>query len=699
MKRRLLGISIVVLVGALLVLLLPTSGRPPSVVQNGSSIGWHTTSSPPIDPRQADIPFGYRSQWLQPWRGYLDTPPATTLRDGLGINFNPPTQGPLVADTLRLLARSGIRRARIELPWNAMDYEHPAQLSPAELPVFRAELLDMKQLGIRPLILLNSNSGGPTPSVPLPIRLVRPALAGSRTIVVDSSTARQIVPGRSGLDAPALQAGTLFTAVGPGGVVRVSKPLASPLAAGAQAGSTLRYAPFAPPVLLNGTPNPVFRQTMNGWLTYVAGVARWVKSTLGDTKFDLEVWNELSFGSEFLSQNAYYAPLPPGKPADLPTLLLADTVRYLRNPSLGLADVAITDGFASQTPFPAGSTSPPGLSALSKHPYQSQPLQFPQNQLISAIRPLDARAQPDYSGGATTSDPARDHFIPHYDAFFPEYYLSALQTETLTRDLSPQTSEIYGVRHGRFAAPAGGNPVGVWLTEMGTDLSRVGLRPQAAGETKLGAGDREHILAKATLRTYSAFINKGVSAVYLYAAFSPQFGLVDDAFVNAAAAGRAPPESGGVVLDALRRFAGTLADAQPIMHHRPLRLEQIADREQRVQFRGDGTAGHPSLYDRDVLAFLPFQLSTHSWIAPTYVMTRDIVHAYRGGTSPTRFDLPGEPFRIRVGGVDARTARVSLYDPLSNKAIPARIVTRSLDTVTIQLQVTDSPRMLRITDG
>src|ERR1019366_8410117 len=43
----------------------------------------------PIDTRYLTrVPFGSSSFWLQPWRAYFDTWPASTLTSSLGINFN-----------------------------------------------------------------------------------------------------------------------------------------------------------------------------------------------------------------------------------------------------------------------------------------------------------------------------------------------------------------------------------------------------------------------------------------------------------------------------------------------------------------------------------------------------------------------------------------------------------------------------------
>ncbi len=147
------------------------------------------------------------------------------------------------------------------------------------------------------------------------------------------------------------------------------------------------------------------------------------------------------------------------------------------------------------------------------------------------------------------------------------------------------------------------------------------------------------------------------------------------------------------------RFAETVRGAGRIGRVRALSLQRVADRYQHTQFKGPGTAGEPSLYNRDVLTFLPFQMSAHSWVAPTYVMTRDVTHVARPGGGANRFDLPEEPYQLTIGGVNGRRATVGLYDPITNKRAPARIVTRRRNSITIELLATDAPRMLSITDG
>ena len=82
---------------------------------------------------------------------------------------------------------------------------------------------------------------------------------------------------------------------------------------------------------------------------------------------------------------------------------------------------------------------PARVTALSHHPYAGRKA-FPPTRPKGT--PLNALGLPDPGD-----------FTPAYEACFPEYFASALQTETIVRDMAPLTTRIYGVAHGRFARP------------------------------------------------------------------------------------------------------------------------------------------------------------------------------------------------------------------------------------------------------
>jgi hypothetical protein len=174
-----------------------------------------------------------------------------------------------------------------------------------------------------------------------------------------------------------------------------------------------------------------------------------------------------------------------------------------------------------------------------------------------------------------------------------------------------------------------------------------------------------------------AYVHQGVGAIDFFAAAGDDYGLAPSAFLSGQQAQPGEP------LSALQRLSTALALARKRPRARPLSVESVADAAGHTQFTGDGTAAHPSLYDRDVLAALPFALADRDWVVPIYVMTRDLRH-----------DLPAEAFRVSLGGLDGRRARASLYDPLTGRFEPLAISARRRDGLTVDLRATDSPRLL-----
>src|SRR5215831_3492095 len=108
----------------------------------------------PIDPKfLSGAPFGTSSFWIQPWRSYLDTWPASRLLESLGINFN--IRSSEAEATARLLQESGFKLARIGIGWGAVSYEDPSKF--VNETGLRAKLTALKKHGLRPLILLNAD--------------------------------------------------------------------------------------------------------------------------------------------------------------------------------------------------------------------------------------------------------------------------------------------------------------------------------------------------------------------------------------------------------------------------------------------------------------------------------------------------------------------------------------------------------------
>lgn len=738
------------------------------------------TVTDPIDPRfLTDVPFGARSFWLQPWRAYLDTWPASRLSEGLGINF--PENPAFAQATARLLHESGFRLARIQIGWSTISYEDPTEFAARHLRSIETRLQAMREYGLRPLILLYAGSEDPTPFKTAKLETLADAPEGATTVKLSAPSAAQVVPGRTGFNNLTFHGSpdVLITSVSSGGVATLSRPLTSSLPAGVHGGSTLRFAPFQSPTLPGGASNPTFHETLQGWLQYVAAVSRLATRVVGPGNFDLEVWNELTFGSQFLNAGNYYAPgTAPGEPGGqsesggggggseaeegegaegeeggegeeaegeegaeggeegqegggaglkargagasaraakpvkkvignaIRDALLDETVAFVRNPANGISPaVGITDGFASETPFPSGADAPPGLTALSKHPYTGAK-EFPADLRADHVRPINALGGRD----TATRGGFEPLFTPTYQSLFPEYWLSATSTETLIRDIAPFTTKVYGFPHGRNVGPPGGPPVQKWITEFnqipahGIVMEPDGVTPASGAAATLSAADKAHFQAKVALRSLVSNIAKGVAREYFYHAAPGPFSLVEEGFFKALEAdpGAYPGFAlGGPTMTALRNLLAHFEGPGPGGPARQLTLTSIEQEGDHAQFQGDGSAQHPALYDRDVLLVAPFQSAPSSFVIPFYVMTRDLLTLYEPSASPSdvrRFDLPDETFRITLGNLPEGGGEptVSAYDPLLNSQTPARLLARSGASATFEVAATDYPRLLSV---
>jgi hypothetical protein len=150
------------------------------------------------------------------------------------------------------------------------------------------------------------------------------------------------------------------------------------------------------------------------------------------------------------------------------------------------------------------------------------------------------------------------------------------------------------------------------------------------------------------------------------------------------------------VANLTKQLSGSIATSSP----QQLTLLAIANQSDNAQFQGNGTTATPSLTDRDALAFFPFQKSPGKMIAAVYVMSRDLSHEYTSSPAPgsTPYDQPPETFRITIGNLNGATTKTAgVYNPLTGTSVGATIVSRSANSVVVQLPVTDSPRLLKLT--
>jgi hypothetical protein len=592
---------------------------------------------------------------------------------GIGIQWNVSNSAnqELVA---QMLAKHGFARARVEISWNNLDFDDETKVIPSSATNFRAQLLALKKYGIRPLILLNGHHGQPCPIKFVERPIAADARAGDTTVQLNDVSELKV--GYSGLsylnDDKA--AGLLITNIA-GNTITLSKPLPKDIKAGTNLViATLKYRPFSAPDTED------YRTTMAGWQRYVGTVAKFVADVLGTTKgtdkgFDMEIWNELSFGSYFLIINSYYAQKPYNyKEESIFGNLIKETAAYVEAHPEDFQGVLFSDGLANTIPWPASSTTPARITAISKHPYRNRQ-NYPQHEINNT--PINALGKEDKSG-----------FIPTYTTYFPEYFATALQTETLVRDMGPITSDIGGTKHGRYAREINGvivpNPV--WMTEI--NMSPVEDDDKVTAERAL------QLKAKITARYFCFFLNKGVTQLHLFAAEGGDkaLGIVKESFLKYAEQPNAvyPADYTSYISPALavtKRIVAKMSQQvdRNLTSTRQLQVVSISDTHEHYQFVGDGTAAHPNLYNRDVFAFLPYQVNSRRFIIPYYVMTRDVTK-----------DLPSEQFTVQIKGIKGEGASVTAYDPINDRDIPVVVNGKGADTLSVNLTATDYPYLLTV---
>ena len=656
----------------------------PSETNGGSLSGAYT------DPAYfVKVPWGAYSHWLQPWRGYLETMPATTFLNGLGINFNVPSDSNCPDLVAEMLQRHGICRARIEIGWNNLDFDDDTKLAADADQRMRKLLTACQKHDIRPLILLNSNEGGPCPNRTFDALLAQDANAGDRTIVLEKTD--QVKPGYTGVMKQVYPAAyPLITSIDADGKCELSAPLRKPLAKGSIELATLKYRPFSPPTTAD------YRETIAGWQKYAATVATFVADALkttgkADLGFDIEIWNEMTFGDQFLRVNQYYdPPLYPDlhEPDFLwslgPDGITPRTIEYVDTHPEIFAGVQISDGFSNTLPWQGAAAEPARIGAIDKHPYPSRQT-FPLK-TKAAGQPIDALGEIDRSG-----------FIPAYTELFPEYAASALQTETCIREMHPALPGIkpgsFDAGHGRDSRVVHGRVVPCFTLITEVNISPIEDNPSITAERALA------LKAKSTSRFFCFFLNKGVTQVDLFAVTvdghgDKELGIVQDNFMALAGTRDAvyPSDDAQYTSPALAvtgriaaRMRESLDPSLTSAMTRSIQVDSISDPHNHYQFAGDGTAAHPNLFNRDVLAILPFQVNATRFVIPYYVMSRDYTH-----------DLPAEHYTIRLSGLHGSAAQISAYDPITDHEVPVNAINSGDASLTVDVMATDYPRLLTV---
>ncbi|MBV8483513.1 MAG: hypothetical protein JO077_11675 [Verrucomicrobia bacterium] len=627
-----------------------------------------------------DQPFGIDSQWIYPSRAYLTTAPASHFIQGVGVNFNPNAENvDLVA---QMLATHGFKRMRIELDWGDLDYQTESNIS--SQPTAIAALQAAQKWGLRPLIVLNANQGNPCPHLSMIHTVTANAAQGASSVQLDGTS--DLVVGYSGISNLNTYTMNQVIVTGiSGNTVTLSQPLPVALTAGQVIGmNTFKYIPFTVP----DDPHYNAAQqaaTMAGWEKYVLAISNIVTQCLGtkpgasDMGFDLELWNELTFGSQYLILPLYYGQPMLADSLSVGNALMTNTAAVLTENAGQFGGVVLEDGFANENPFAASSLEPPRFGALGKHPYPVSAT-YPAGQervegMLNALLDVD-----DYS------------FIPSYSTYMPEYYGTGLQTETIIRDLTSITTSVYGAAHGQHARVVNGRvlPCTVFITEIGIIPAAVGVMDSPTSLL---------MKAKGESRILTFFLNKGAGLVDLFAACGGgdwDYQVLSLTFEQYAVTNSTYPADDTpyvspalhIISEIVSQMANGVDNSLTESKTRKLEVKEILGSNNNYQFAGDGTAAHPPGYDREAFAFLPYQVNTHKFVIPYYVMTRNIAQP-----------LTPETFEIKFTGVHAKGASISVYDPLNDVSVPVVVNSATGNELTLTVTAADYPYLLIINEA
>jgi hypothetical protein len=598
--------------------------------------------APYVDPSQLDCPGLKHSFYLQPWRAFLETRPADTLVRGIGINYNAPPECDDLA--VRLLAESGFKSFRIEVGWDNVAWDETHLNNEKRL----RHLLDLcKRYGVRPNLLLNANHGVPGPTRFFEKRLAEDAPKGSRAVRFTDT--QDLVLNHSGINhlTGSAAAEAMIVGIDPEtGVCQLSKPLTKDLLHDRPVKmAMLKFQPLFPV----GTEQ--FEQTAAGWLRYARLVTAQAKAA-GIEEFDVEIWNELSFGSYFTDARHYYVPAPfperknfllPGGSCWELARRTVDTVKS-EHPR-----ARCIWGFSNTTFFHCPVDKlPPGMDGQSYHPYGTGTRTYPKDE-----------DRPTFN---------RDGFVPTLQTRLPEGWAHLfVKTETLMKLLNPQA---------RLKHPPGVAHFHHYMTEHGVAPPECGVTdPSQCWSLK----------TKCALRSYCLWINKGIDVLDYFCAFDRHvtgFGLLPPNLMTLPRDAKwddvaTPP------MRAIRNLARAFVGATPMPSTRPLHVDVTELGPPQKIFEGDAT--HPPLWQRQAFAALPFEVNDGKLVIALYAMTYD-------ATKP----FPEQQYRLKLSGLGARPAGVTLYDPIRDQRIAVKVRRRAANEIELELPVVDTPRLLTL---
>ena len=680
------------------------------------------------DPTQAMTPFGTISYYKDGWRSYMDTWPARRFLDIFAVNWTDVSEKE-TDPTMQLFSECGFRHFRCEIGWGGFSFDDPPRLSEHSERRLKALFEAARRHGVRPMILLNANSGMPTPSRDVWVELAAPAKAGDRELRLVGETPK-FKTDRTGLEGQRYNTAYPLVVSVDGAVARLSAPLERDVPAGRLHLRELKYAPFSGDVFADGRPNPAAAETINGWLEYVKAVTSLARRLLGtegakDAGFDLEVWNEYTFGSEFLNERSYYS--PPRKFSHYPEcasganrvsselfaeIILPLTVAFVADPANRLPGVRVVSGFSNQRPWESGESMWTGQAGFSKHYYTginpgmewsgTDGLLSPKTENPRRLEraPIGADGRPDET-----------RFIPTYRASFPESLFVGAKTETLSRDVEPRPNVMEG--HYRYGHPGDGRAPLIWQTEYNTWRRPFAEMLEKAcgvarGDQRLN-GILDYMATKAFVRSSVFMCHKGVDTLFYYCSRGSmdEFAVLPpDYWRDLARAGYELTDgvrasSGGQML-AARRLVKLMRSGKTLDSVRAPVVERLVEHEPHLVFEGNGTLAAPSVHHRDDFAVLPFQLDERTYAIGFYVVTRDIAHPWdpsRDLLDPKRYEMPDQRFDVTFGNLAGKSAELKVLDPVTGEPGKAVALSSSASRLEVSLLATDHPRFLIVREA
>jgi hypothetical protein len=647
-------------------------------------------------------PWNSVSHWIQPWRAWQTTVPASQFINGVGINFNVSGIDPYLA--AEMLAKHGVKRVRINIGWGNLDYATESTIPQGIIQQLQAA----KAWGLRPLIILNDDQAVPCPFERFYPTVAANAPVGSTSVQLESTSS--LVVGYSGLSfwsyAYTMNY-ALITAINAStNTVTLSQPIPVSLSQGQIIESDLfKYIPFDGRYDNGNVPDPYYnatqqQATLNGWNKYVTAIATIAAQVMGtssgdaDMGFDMELWNELTVDPQFLDLRAYY-----GQAGDLTNFVSViqsigvNTVDTLNNNPKQFNGVVLEDGFANENCNSSAYYEPARVGALGKHLYP-QFHTYPQDEVGQGDYMLNAQLQ---------LEGYPFPFVPAYTEFMPEYFATILDTPSPIQDLCPFTTlDGYGVPHGENSRVINGKVVPCTVF-----VSEIGIQPDAEGVTD--ASTATLVKAKGDSRMLVFYLNKGASQVDLFAAVSfgansigdlygdLDFQLLSQNFIDYAANNSTYPNPDSAYVSPALTLIGNIVSQMETgldraisrANTRELTVTRINASNAYTQFAGDGTAAHPAGFDRERFTFLPYQVNAHRFVIPYYVMTANILEPI---ASP-------EEFRIGIQGINAKDASITVYDPLNNVAVPVKVHGATADKVDLEVTAVDYPYLLIIQEA